>query len=107
MLSFIRYFKEITRRYTPFLEELDLTYPQYLVMLVLWEDDGQSVSQIGSCLYLDSGTLTPLLKRLQQKGLVERRRCNEDERSVIVYLTEQGRSLMHQAQNVPQKVASC
>ncbi|MDO4431462.1 MAG: MarR family transcriptional regulator [Lonepinella koalarum] len=99
--------KEIIRRYTPFLEALDLTYPQYLVMLVLWETDAQSVNQIGQRLHLDSGTLTPLLKRLQAKGLVERTRSREDERSVVISLTNAGKALEHQAQNVPEQVSGC
>lgn len=98
--------KEITRCYTPFLEKLDLTYPQYLVMLVLWEADGLSVNQIGEKLYLDSGTLTPLLKRLQIKGLVERTRSQIDERSVIIRLTEQGKNLEEQAAEVPAQMAN-
>lgn len=97
--------KEITRCYTPFLDKLDLTYPQYLVMLVLWESDAISVNQIGSRLYLDSGTLTPLLKRLQAKGLVERTRSITDERNVIIHLTEQGRSLEQQAAQIPAQMA--
>lgn len=97
--------KEITRCYTPFLDKLDLTYPQYLVMLVLWESDAISVNQIGSRLYLDSGTLTPLLKRLQAKGLVERTRSITDERNVIIRLTEQGRSLEQQAAQIPAQMA--
>lgn len=97
--------KEITRCYTPFLDKLDLTYPQYLVMLVLWENDAISVNQIGSRLYLDSGTLTPLLKRLQAKGLVERTRSITDERNVIIRLTEQGRSLEQQAAQIPAQMA--
>lgn len=98
--------KEITRCYTPFLDKLDLTYPQYLVMLVLWENDAISVNQIGARLYLDSGTLTPLLKRLQTKGLVERTRSQTDERSVIIRLTEQGKALEAQAAQVPAQMAN-
>ncbi|ROV56003.1 MarR family winged helix-turn-helix transcriptional regulator [Neisseria chenwenguii] len=99
--------KEITRRYTPFLDALDLTYPQYLVMMVLWEHGEQSVSEIGAKLYLDSGTLTPLLKRLQAKGLIERRRSSTDERSVKIRLTKTGQGLEHQAAAVPQQLAGC
>ncbi|TCT14436.1 DNA-binding MarR family transcriptional regulator [Bibersteinia trehalosi] len=98
--------KEITRCYTPFLDKLDLTYPQYLAMLVLWENDAISVNQIGARLYLDSGTLTPLLKRLQTKGLVERTRSQTDERSVIIRLTEQGKALEAQAAQVPAQMAN-
>lgn len=98
--------KEIIRSYTPFLEKLDLTYPQYLAMMVLWENDGISVNQIGAKLYLDSGTLTPLLKRLQVKGLVERTRSQADERSVIIRLTEKGKDLEEQAAQVPSQIAN-
>lgn len=99
--------KEITRRYTPFLDALDLTYPQYLVMLVLWEHGDQSVNQIGTKLHLDSGTLTPLLKRLQIKNLVERTRSHSDERSVIIHLTDNGKNLEHTAAQIPSQLASC
>lgn len=99
--------KEITRRYTPFLDALDLTYPQYLVMLVLWENGEQSVNQIGAKLHLDSGTLTPLLKRLQSKGLVERTRSQADERSVLIRLTDSGKQLEHVAADIPEKVSVC
>lgn len=80
--------REIVKAYRPLLEKLDITYPQYLVLLVLWENDNQTVNQIGEKLHLDSGTLTPLLKRLEQKGLVVRRRKPSDERSVEISLTE-------------------
>lgn len=99
--------KEITRRYTPFLDALDLTYPQYLVMMVLWEHGEQSVGDIGAKLYLDSGTLTPLLKRLQAKGLIERQRSSTDERSVHIRLTEAGQALERRAAEVPQRLAGC
>ncbi|MER1966579.1 MarR family transcriptional regulator [Castellaniella sp. GW247-6E4] len=90
--------------YRRFLSDLGLTYPQYLVMLVLWEADGLSVSQLGERLYLDSATLTPLLKRLQASGLVARERCPEDERRVLLRLTEAGRALRARALAVPQGV---
>ncbi|ULJ60151.1 MarR family winged helix-turn-helix transcriptional regulator [Wielerella bovis] len=99
--------KEITRQYTPFLDALDLTYPQYLVMLVLWEHGEQSVNQIGTKLHLDSGTLTPLLKRLQSKDLIERTRSQMDERTVIIKLTHQGHALEHQAVDIPAQMSSC
>lgn len=85
------------RSYRPFLAELGLTYPQYLVMLVLWEGDGQTVKAIGERLMLDSGTLTPLLKRLDGAGLIERQRDRVDERQVLVHLTEAGRALRDKA----------
>ncbi|ASC64965.1 MarR family transcriptional regulator [Achromobacter denitrificans] len=92
--------------YRKLLRDLDLTYPQYLVMLVLWEGDGITVTDIGERLFLDSATLTPLLKRLEAAGLVTRQRAQEDERQVIVALTRQGRDLREKAQAVPQAIAS-
>jgi DNA-binding MarR family transcriptional regulator len=83
----------MTKLYKPLLDELGLTYPQYLVMLVLWEGDGLMVSELGQRLYLDSGTLTPLLKRLESAGLVSRMRAAEDERRVHIHLTAAGRTL--------------
>lgn len=91
----------MTKLYKPLLDELGLTYPQYLAMLVLWEQDGISVSQLGERLYLDSGTLTPLLKRLEGAGLIARIRAVEDERRVHITLTAQGRKLKTQAQKIP------
>ncbi|QJD69822.1 MarR family transcriptional regulator [Xanthomonas campestris pv. badrii] len=90
--------------YRGLLKALDLTYPQYLVMLVLWETDGRSVSEIGERLYLDSATLTPLLKRLQVAGLVTRTRAASDERQVIIELTDAGRALRSKAGGVPEQV---
>ncbi len=90
--------------YRGLLKALDLTYPQYLVMLVLWETDERSVSEIGERLYLDSATLTPLLKRLQAAGLVTRTRAANDERQVIIALTETGRALRNKAGAVPEQV---
>ena len=94
----------MTRLYQPLLEPLGLTYPQYLVMLVLWENDGLTVSQIGGHLILDSGTLTPLLKRLEAAQLLRRTRDSVDERRVIVTLTDSGRTLKKQASSVPENV---
>jgi DNA-binding MarR family transcriptional regulator len=91
----------MTKLYKPLLDELGLTYPQYLVMLVLWEGDGLMVSELGQRLYLDSGTLTPLLKRLEAAGLVSRLRAVEDERRVHVHLTAAGRKLKARAAKVP------
>ncbi len=96
--------KEITGMYRPFLEELDITYSQYLVMMVLWENDGLTVNQIGEKLYLDSGTLTPLLKRLESKSIISRKRKKEDERVVQVFLTEQGKALQKKACEIPAKM---
>lgn len=93
------------RVYKPHLERLGLTYPQYLVMLVLWEQDGLTVKAIGARLGLDSGTLTPLLKRLEAAGLVSRRRDREDERAVRIGLTSQGRALRARAEDIPRALA--
>ncbi|MBC3787046.1 MarR family winged helix-turn-helix transcriptional regulator [Spirosoma utsteinense] len=93
--------RQVTALYRPLLEKLDLTYPQYLVLLLLWETDRVSVSDIGDRLLLDSGTLTPLLKRMEQKGLISRTRNPADERQVTIQLTESGRALQEQALNVP------
>jgi DNA-binding MarR family transcriptional regulator len=92
----------LTRLYRPVLAELGLTYPQYLVMLVLWEQTPQSVGSLGGALYLDSGTLTPLLKRMEQAGLITRRRDSRDERRVLIDLTEAGRALRTPASRVPE-----
>ena len=94
----------MTKLYKPLLDSLGLTYPQYLVMLALWEEDGQMVSTLGQRLSLDSGTLTPLLKRLQASGLVSRIRDAADERRVHIVLTAEGRRLRAQAVQVPQCV---
>jgi len=95
----------MTKFYKPLLEPLGLTYPQYLVMLVLWERDGATVSELGQRLTLDSGTLTPLLKRLQAGGLLARTRDTDDERRVLVRLTAVGRALKSRAMKVPPQVA--
>jgi MarR family transcriptional regulator, organic hydroperoxide resistance regulator len=95
----------MTKLYKPLLEPLGLTYPQYLAMLVLWEGDGVTVSELGQRLQLDSGTLTPLLKRLESSGLVQRRRDSADERRVLVQLTPAGRALKSRAAKVPPQVA--
>jgi len=93
--------RAMTAAYAPLLEALELTYPQYLVMLVLWEVDGERVSRIGDRLHLDSATLTPLLKRLEARGLIERRRSVEDERVVEVFLTGEGKRLRRRAVEIP------
>jgi MarR family transcriptional regulator, organic hydroperoxide resistance regulator len=92
------------RVYKPLLDRLGLTYPQYLVMLVLWERDGVPVKDIGERLFLDSGTLTPLLKRLETAGLIKRTRSTEDERQVLIALTSQGQALREKARTVPQAI---
>ncbi len=99
--------KEVIKQYVPLLEDLDLTYTQYLSMLVLWEKDGISVKEMGEKLLLDSGTLTPVLKSLERKGYVERQRCRYDERIMIISLTDAGRFLKERALNIPARMASC
>jgi len=99
--------KEIVRRYKPFLDEMGITYTQYITMMVLWERGSVNVSQLGECLYLDSGTLTPVLKTLEAKGLVARKRSAADERSVIVEVTETGMALREQAVTVPPRMGAC
>lgn len=93
--------KEITNAYRPLLEELDITYPQYLVLMVLWEHKNLSVKKIGELLHLDSGTLTPLLKRLEAKEMVHRKRSSADERIVEISLTEKGNTLEEKASCIP------
>lgn len=97
----------ITKLYKPFLNELNLTYPQYLVMLVLWEIKHITLKDLGNKLYLDSGTLTPLLKRLESMNLIERERSTEDERLLFVTLTEKGENLKSKAINVPDCILKC
>ena len=99
--------KEVVRLYTPFLDPLDLTYTQYIAMMALWEHRTISVKELGALLWLDSGTLTPLLKKLEAKGYVTRSRSREDERSVTVSLTEAGDELKHRAASVPEQVGAC
>ena len=94
----------MTKSYRPVLDALGVTYPQYLALLALWERDGVTVSELGERLRLDSGTLTPLLKRLQVAGLVERSRSKDDERQVLVRLTAAGRALERRAQSIPQRM---
>ena len=99
--------RNVTSLYTPWLKPLGLTYTQYLVFLVLWEKDGLSVTEIGGKLMLDNGTLSPLLKKMEQAGYVERHRCREDDRVVEITLTEAGKALQEKAKDVPFKVADC
>jgi len=94
------------RVYKPLLDRLGLTYPQYLVMLVLWERDDVPLKDIGEKLFLDSGTLTPLLKRLEAQGLINRTRSTADERQVLIALTQKGRELREEARAVPQAILS-
>jgi DNA-binding MarR family transcriptional regulator len=97
--------RALTRAYGPLLVPLGITYPQYVVFLALWERDGRPVHELGTCLGLDSGTLTPLLKRLEERGLVERRRDREDERVVKIFLTADGKALRTKAKKIPQQLA--
>ncbi len=99
--------RQVTGLYAPLLKPLGLTYTQYLVFLVLWETDGLKVSELGERLFLDSGTLTPLLKKLSDRGLIERRRREDDERVVEIFLTEEGRALRAKAEGIPSAVSAC
>jgi DNA-binding MarR family transcriptional regulator len=99
--------KEVIRRYRPLLDELDLTYTQYIAMMVMWERQSLNVKELGEELYLDSGTLTPVVKALEQKGYVDRQRSGKDERVVIVRLTDKGRQLKERAAAVPERMAGC
>ncbi len=99
--------KEVVRRYKPYLDELDLTYTQYITMMVMWEKKEINVKCLGEILYLDSGTLTPVLKKLEKKGYLTRQRSKEDERNLCVIITEKGIHLKEQASDVPIKVGKC
>ena len=99
--------REVVKRYTPFLDELGLTYTQYIVMMALWERKSLTVKELGRILFLDSGTLTPLLKKLEAKGLLTRRRPREDERNLIVTLSEVGERLREKAVEIPERMAHC
>lgn len=99
--------KEVVRLYKPFLDEIGLTYTQYIAMLALWERDGLSVKELGEQLYLDSGTLTPLLKKMESQGLVRRSRNARDERSVTITLNEQGKALRERAVSIPERLGAC
>ncbi len=96
--------REVVKRYKPLLDVIDLTYTQYLVMLVLWEHVQINVKRLGEYLYLDSGTLTPLLKKMEQKGLLTRQRSEKDERNVILTITKDGKALKQQAVDIPVKM---
>ena len=99
--------RRVTGLYTPYLKPLGLTYTQYIVMLVLWEKDGLTVGEICERVMLDNGTVSPLLKKLQQDGYIERKRSGEDERIVLITLTGEGRALKERAKEVPAKVGGC
>ena len=99
--------RHVINLYTPLLKPLGLTYTQYIVFLVLWEQDGVTVGEICDRLLLDNGTLSPLLKKMQQAGYIERNRSTEDDRVVLITLTEAGRALQEQAKDIPAKLAGC
>ena len=99
--------KEVVRRYKPFLDALDLTYTQYIAMMVLWEEEQLNVKELGQRLYLDSGTLTPLLKKLENKGYLTRTRSKEDERNLVIRVTSSGLQLREKALKIPEQAASC
>lgn len=99
--------REIIKRYKPFLDELDLTYTQYITMMVLWEKKKLTSKELGKYLFLDSGTLTPLLKKMETKGLLLRRRSEEDERNLLVTITEAGERLRERAVKIPAQIAKC
>lgn len=99
--------KEITRKYKPFLDKLDLTYTQYICMMVMWEHKSMNVKKLGEYIYLDSGTLTPLLKKLEDKGFIERKRSDSDERNLEITITDEGMELRDKALSVPESMGSC
>ena len=99
--------REVMKRYKPFLDDIDLTYTQYVTMMVLWERREATSKEIGEKLHLDSGTLTPVIKKLAEKGLVTRSRCREDERNLLVTLTDAGLALRDKAVDIPAQVGGC
>lgn len=99
--------KEIIRKYKPFLDEIDLTYTQYITMMVLWDKKEINVKELGSYLYLDSGTLTPLLKKLESKGYITRTKNSKDERNLVISITSKGMDLKEYAKDIPKKIGNC
>lgn len=99
--------KEIIRRYKPYLDKADLTYTQYIAMMALWENESMNVRELGSCLFLDSGTLTPVLKKLENKGYISRSRSKEDERNLVVKLTDEGWKLREKLLDIPSAMSDC
>jgi len=99
--------KEIVKRYKPFLDEIDLTYTQYITMMVMWEQKEINVKTLGEYLYLDSGTLTPVLKKLEAKEYISRHRSKVDERNLIITITDRGEELKNKAVHIPQAVGDC
>ena len=99
--------KEVVKAYKPYLDDLDLTYTQYITMMVMWEHKELRIKEVGTYLYLDSATLTPVMKKLEQKGYVERHRSIKDERDLIVTITESGEALKEKAAEIPAQLAAC
>ena len=99
--------REVIKKYTPFLDAIDLTYTQYIAMMVLWEHKTMNVKAMGEILYLDSGTLTPVLKKLESKGYITRQRSTADERNLVVTITDAGEALKEKAVAVPAAIAKC
>ena len=99
--------KEIIGKYKPYLDDIDLTYTQYITMMVLWEKKTVNVKTLGESLYLDSGTITPVLKKLESKGYITRERSSEDERNLVVSITEEGMALREKALSIPDAMGSC
>lgn len=99
--------REVVKRYKPFLDKIDLTYTQYIAMMVLWEKKSVNVKELGEYLYLDSGTLSPLIKKLEAKGFITRKRSDKDERNLIVEMTPEGERLKEQAVEIPMQIAGC
>lgn len=99
--------KEVTRRYKPLLDKLDLTYTQYIVMMVMWESKKMNVKELGEVLYLDSGTLTPLLLKLEKKGYISRTKNKDDARNLVLEVTKKGLELRDKATDVPQEMSKC
>lgn len=99
--------KEITRRYKPLLDNLDLTYTQYLVMMVLWEKENINEKTLGEYLFLDSGTLTPVIKKLESKGYISKKRFKDDERNIIISIEEKGINLKKKAKDIPVEIGKC
>ena len=99
--------KEVVKRYKPFLDQIDLTYTQYITMMILWDKKAMNVKMLGEYLYLDSGTLTPVLKKLESKGYIKRERSKEDERNLLVTITPEGEQLKEQAVVIPDQMSKC
>ncbi len=99
--------KEIIKKYKPYLDPLGITYTQYIALMVLWEEDNITVKELGKKLYLDSGTLTPLFKKMESQNLVIRQRSSDDERNVYIRLTEEGKKLRDKALDIPERIGSC